>query len=578
MTPPTQETVIAQISDAAKKRRAKAESAAKAAERAPEELADAEPDGREKLFYRPHNLHIACERTIEVLAKTPNVFERAGKLVRVAGTAELGGTPTASKGVLERHTQDEDDLEALRRTPRVIPFTASTMRAKLASRLVVYEVGTGPNGGEAWVPSRMPDDLVKAVVDAGAWAGIHTLEGLSETAFLRPDGTVATVAGFDRTTGYYLSPSSAFLDVPSEPTQAEAAAALLELEEPFEEFPHVSRAHRLVAVSAILTLLARPAVRGSVPAHIFDAATRGSGKSLQSDVVSIIATGRASSKMSWPPNQEELEKVLGAYALQGAVLVNFDNVATGFGGAALDRCLTAGDRVELRVLGKSEAPSMPWRAVVLASGNNVVLVGDMSRRVLMSRVESPLENPEDRTDWRHPDLLSWVHENRARLVRAALVILRGFVVAGRPSQGLRSWGSFEPWSALVPPAIVWAGGVDVMACRPEVAGRVDPEKAALFSVLEFWPRLAGTEGTTAKRALGVLYPGDRRNAPPDGFEDLREALESVTNAKPGFPPSAVSVGKFLQKVCGRVASGKRLARRNDRKGLAFWTVEGAPSP
>lgn len=539
------------------------------AARAPLAIGSRRQDDRPWIRHHPHELHTTVAAAVDVLASTPNVFERGGSLVRVAGGDE-GAPPAAA---IARHTQD---LEALRRAPRIVPFTPATLRSLLTSRLVVATEATR-GGVRQWVPRSPPDELVKAILEAGAWRGIPTLEGLSETAFLRPDGTIATSPGFDRSTGFYFAPGSTALDVPDEPTQADAAAGLRELEEIFDDFPHVSRAHRMVPAAAILTLLGRPAIRGSVPAFMFDAPTRGTGKSLQGETVAVVATGRPSSKMSWPTIPEELEKVLAAYALRGADLINFDNVATGFGGASLDKCLTAVDRVEFRVLGKTEVPTLPWRAVIVASGNNIVILGDTTRRVLVSRVESPLENPEDRTGFRHPNLLAWVTHHRARLVRAALTILRGYVVAGRPSQGLRAWGSFEAWSAIIPAAIVWAGGADVMACRPEVSGNVEPEKAALLAVLEFWPRL-GDGGTTAKRALDVLYPADRHHGPPDGFEDLREALEGVTNAKPGFPPSAVSLGKYLQKMCGRVVGGRRLSRRNDRKGLAFWAVEGTATP
>ncbi|MBK6463139.1 MAG: hypothetical protein IPF92_19350 [Myxococcales bacterium] len=431
-------------------------------------------------------------------------------------------------------------------------------------------------GEWAFRPCRAPDDLVSAILEAGAWTDrIPTLKGISETAFLRPDGTLAASQGFDRQTGYFLAPTSTVLDVADRPTQADAAEALAELEEVFADFPYVDRSHAMVPIAAILTLLARPAIEGSVPGFIADASTRGSGKSLQTDAISTIGIGRSTAKMSWPPDATELEKVLSAYALRGAVCVNFDNVSSGFGGAPLDKCLTAVDTVELRVLGKSEVPAVAWRAVILATGNNVEILGDTTRRVLVSRVESPLENPEDRTDFRHPDLLAWVRDNRPRLVRAALTILRGFVAAGRPSQGLRAWGSFEAWSALVPTAIVWAGGADVMACRPEAGTSIEPEKAALLAVLEHWPTLTGGVPTTTKRALAALYPakspGER--LPPDGFDDLRDALESVTNAKPGFAPSPKSVGYFLARVCGRWAEGKRLARRDDRKGFTEWRVE-----
>ena len=75
------------------------------------------------------------------------------------------------------------------------------------------------------------------------------------------------------------------------------------------DFPHASPAHRAVALAGVLTIVARPAVIGSVPATLHDATTRGTGKTLESDVIHTIGTGRAAAKMGYPANDEELEKV-----------------------------------------------------------------------------------------------------------------------------------------------------------------------------------------------------------------------------------------------------------------------------
>ncbi|MBK8212430.1 MAG: hypothetical protein IPK71_01655 [Myxococcales bacterium] len=565
MTVRQSDEVVLQIGEA----RARKATANRKANARPTAQPDKGDDPRPWVVYSPHDLHVAVANAIDVLSRTPNVFARVGQLVHVAD----GGV---SEPVLERHAQDDRAVATLRREARIVPFTVATLRSFLTSCLRVGKLVQDRETGE-WgnAPMSPPGNLVKAIAEAGAWPAIPPLVGVSGTPFLRPDGTVATSAGYDHATGYVLAPSAPCLPVPSAPTQAAAAAALAELEEPFLDFPHVSRAHRLVGVAAILTLLARPAIRGSVPAFLLDASTRGSGKSLQADVIALIATGHTSSKMGWPPDPEELEKVLGAYALRGAALVNFDNVASSFGGAALDRCLTAGESgVDLRVLGKSEIPALPWPAVVLATGNNMAIHGDTTRRVLVSRVESPLENPEDRTEFRHPDLLAWVRDNRARLVSAALTLLRAFVVAGRPSQGLRAWGSFEAWAALIPQALVWAGGSDIMTCRPEVEGVADPEKAALLAVIDHWPRLAPQGELTAKRAVDLLYPPDRFRGPtpPDGFDDLREALESGTNAKQGMAPSVKAVGWFLKRMNGRVMGDSKLVGHQNRKGVLTWRV------
>src|SRR5579863_4637605 len=59
--------------------------------------------------------------------------------------------------------------------------------------------------------------------------------------------------------------------------------------------------------------------------------------------------------------------MLAAYALRAARVVAFDNVSS-FGAEPLDRCLTAGDTVEIRVLGRTEVPSLRWLATVMATG------------------------------------------------------------------------------------------------------------------------------------------------------------------------------------------------------------------
>src|SRR5262249_18040134 len=150
-------------------------------------------------------------------------------------------------------------------------------------------------------------------------------------------------------------------------------------------------------IAAILTVLARPAIEGACPAFLFDATTRGSGKTLQADAVSAVALGRSAARKSYPVEAEAMGKILASYAVAGARLILFDNVTREFGGGELDQAITARDAVELRVLGRTEVKRLLWNAVIMASGNNIALCEDTVRRVLIARLESTEENPEDRT-------------------------------------------------------------------------------------------------------------------------------------------------------------------------------------
>lgn len=517
--------------------------------------ADPPPDDAIRLGADVHRVVDQCE---ELIATDDEIYQRNGTLARVTRTAE-----------------SEADAMTLEGTPQIRTVQPATLVERLTrlSNFVRFDYRSG-----RWIDAAPSGTVVAALSARAQWRGVRPLIGVIEAPAMRPDGSIVEVEGYDNATGFYFAPNAAFLPVPSGPSQAHARAALAELAEPFADFPFASDAHQSAMLSAVLTLLARPAIAGNVPAIIIDATTRGTGKTLGADVVSIIATGRQTAKMGYPTNDEELEKVLGAYALRGAALINFDNVTRSFGGGPIDRCLTAGGSVELRILGKTEVPSLPWRALVLATGNNVEVHGDTGRRVLISRLESPIENPEERTGFRHHPLAPWVATERLRLVRAALTILRAYTLAGRPDVGVRTWGSFEEWTGLVASALVFAGAADPLMARASGDDAIDTEKGHLVTLLRGLARLDVGQGVTAKEAIDRLYPSDylRGHAAPDGNDDIREAIETLTKHPAGKgAPKSSSLGYVLRKTRGRILGGRKLVAPKDRTGTTRWRVQSA---
>src|SRR5262249_37745142 len=155
--------------------------------------------------------------------------------------------------------------------------------------------------------------------------------------------------------------------------------------------------------------------------------------------------------------------------ISGDPMVLIDNVVGELGSASLDAALTS-TTWSGRVLGKSEMTiaDTPLLAIWWATGNNVLLVADTARRVMHIRLNSNEERPEERSGFHHASLLEWVRQERPRLVRAALTVLRAYAVAGRPDMGLRPWGSFDGWSRLIRDALVWAGEPDPGQTRTEL--------------------------------------------------------------------------------------------------------------
>jgi hypothetical protein len=330
----------------------------------------------------------------------------------------------------------------------------------------------------------------------------------------------------------------------------------------------------------VLSIVARPAIRGSVPAFLFDAPTPGTGKSLAADATCMIATGRAAPRGTFPSKPEELEKVLSAYALRSAAVIGFDNIdAAGFGGAALDKVLTAVDTVDLRILGKTEIVTMKWRAVILASGNNVAVHGDTVRRVLVCRLESTHEKPEERDGFRHAPLLPWILRERPRLVRAALTVLRAYQCASpdeRAMYAAKPWGSYESFTEMIVNAIIFAGGANVLDARPTSDIGGTDEREAIAIILHQLPRLDTGSGVTARELVRLLYERDAAGA-PDGFDSLREAIETLVPCVAGRAPDAKKLGAQLRRFLMRVVGGRRLVGAHDRTGVRRWQVEDVAS-
>jgi hypothetical protein len=506
-----------------------------------------------------HELHEAIDHAADVLSSDSLLFERDHELVTVLAAGDPVKRAPIAAG-----------------TPIIRPVSLPTLHERLTrlARFVKFKPPTEESPA-SWPRCQPTKPLIAGLLARGRWP-VPTLVGISETPIMRPDGSLHETPGFDRETGYFYAPSCELAPMPAKPSQGDAVNALAEFEDAFVDFPHVSRAHKLVPIAAILTLLAKTAIDGPVPLFVLDASTRGSGKTLQADVISLTALGRDAGRLTHPESDEELEKILSAYALSGSRLILIDNITRTLGGGPLDKVLTTRSDVELRILGSTQMRRMPWTATVLASGNNVQLGDDTLRRTLVSRLESDLENPEARQGFTHDPLHAWVRAERPRLLRAAFIILRAYALKGWPKTDLPRWGSFEAWTQVVAGAIRFAGGENILECKPTSEDRGDGSVQALSVLLRELPRLGQGQSIKLKTVLSTLYPDvGQHDGPrqPDGFDDLRDSLETLSPPKAGHAIDARRLGKALRAASGRVLGGRRL-RSEMNQGVAAYFIVG----
>src|SRR5262249_9972081 len=125
---------------------------------------------------------------------------------------------------------------------------------------------------------------------------------------------------------------------------------------------------------------------------------------------------------------------------------------------------------------------------LFANGNNLIVVGDLCRRVIRCRLDPKMERPETRQFKGNP--MATVLADRGRYVAAALTICRAYVVAGKPGR-LPRLASFEGWSDTVRSALVWLGEADP-ASSVDTSYEDDPQHNAHVAMLTAWSKAFGT--------------------------------------------------------------------------------------
>jgi putative DNA primase/helicase len=409
-----------------------------------------------------------------------------------------------------------------------------------------------------------PQVAVTVLSRDGEWT-FPRLAGVITTPTLRPDGTILSTPGYDPATQLLLIDPPVMPRLPPRPSKAVGAKALARLDQLLDEFPFVDAASRSVALSALIT----PVVRGALmvaPMHVTKAPVAGSGKSYIIDLASALNSGERAPVMSAGVKEEELEKRLAAALMAGQTFISLDNVNGELGGDFLCQVIER-PVVQPRILGKSEAPKIDSRASCFATGNNIRLVGDMVRRVVLCSLDPDMERPETRRFERKPfdEILS----NRGLYVAAALTVVRSYVVAGCPNE-LPPLASFEDWSRLVRSALVWLGKPDPVETM-NAAREDDPTTAALTALFTSWYDAMQSNSHTAAEVVNAANSEIMGQA---SHLALREALLEVAEDRRGGI-STKSLGKYLAKYKNRKVAGLKLTegpKDSDKKVLTWGIV------
>jgi hypothetical protein len=460
-------------------------------------------------------LHEVADESIKAIA--PHVFSRFGVLCEVV---------RAERTYIQ-------ELEP----PRIVDLMSQSAR---------YVREDERRGLVAQVP---PSPVASILHARRSHPVVRVLESVTTAPIFLPDGSILTERGYNERARVYLEPSVEVF-VEDSPTIDDARESVEVFRDLVGDYKFATPADFSSWLAALLSPLVKAAT-GNSPAPLFciSAASPGAGKSLLTEVISLIVTGNNAEVRPYNPRDaSEWGKRLTAFVRSASPVNVFDNVNGAFGDESLDRLVTSTTWSD-RILGASDAPPLPVVGTWFVTGNNLEPVNDTVRRVLVVRIEVDSERPQERTGFKRPLLAEYAREHRADLLARALTIMRAYHLAGRPSQNLSAWGSFVAWSELVRGALVWAGLPDPFQTQQRAARELcEPENDAH----DFWLEIVADSDGSAKSICDLA--NSRKAQEILGVRDHITAL-------------------FLRRFLGRFVDRPRRGQRIRKSGATYFVEE-----
>jgi hypothetical protein len=334
-------------------------------------------------------------------------------------------------------------------------LTKHDIRHELINAATFYRKSANKNTLRKIYPDYPSFDICEEIL-AKPNPPLPALKRIVEAPFYTVEGKIIFEPGYSEESGcYYYEPDSlrsTGLRYPNPSAVNVAEAKRLLFDELLADFPFVSDAERAHALAILLHPFVREMIAGPTPNHSIEASTPGTGKTLLAQALMFIAAGRYVEGMTEAGTESEWSKRITAKLIQQPSFFLIDNVRNRLDSAALASVLTTeqwGDRI----LGKSKIVHVPVRCCFITTGNNPIFSTEIARRTVRIRLDAGIESPwlRDSNNFKHPNLINWIKENRGLLVWATLVLIENWIRKGKPAPRKLSaqLGMYEDWRRVM---------------------------------------------------------------------------------------------------------------------------------
>jgi hypothetical protein len=486
----------------------------------------------------PGELHSVVDAAERELAKSKRHYQRGGLIVNVV----------TDPGTGETRVQDISQPALV----RALAGAATWERYDSRSR--------------GWVRIDPPARHAGVLFDSSSYPHLPVLNGLARQPHLRPDGSLVAEAGYDHATGLFGVFDAREFTVPESPTLRQAQEALDFLNILLEEFPFSDLTDQAAAMAGILSAAIRPSLANAPMFHV-RAHMVGSGKSYLCELMTAFAPPQRATPTTFPSNDEECRKMLLAGLLRAPAVIEFDNL-TGDLLAHKSLCTAlSSEFISGRILGFSKTATVGTRVLFLSSGNNVAPVKDMTRRCITIRLKPDCETPAAR-NFKRPDLVREVLQERGRYVSAALTIVRAWIAASRPQTACKALAGYTDWSDLCRQPLLWLGCPDPTVSVFEAISE-DPDRETLGRLLRAWQASFGRRPGMVREAVKLVETGRSEH------RELGEVLRDIAEERGQI--NRRKLGWWIKRHVGQIVDGLRFARSSGNRSAEAWQVEAVES-
>jgi len=380
-------------------------------------------------------------------------------------------------GVLTRVKPYESD------TLIVQPLNEKALRGELA-RTANFVGGKDSEGNPLFLPIAPPTDVVNDLISLPEWEGLPILKGIVHAPVFTNGGVLEKTLGYQPQSQMYYAPDEA-LDIGEIKTTEEAveAAKSLILDELLGEFCFADSASRANALALMLLPFVRPLIRGLTPLHLIDAPTEGSGKGLLASVLTIPFKPNGATLMTEGESDEEWRKRITAVLSEAPSHVVIDNISKRLDSGSFAAALTTAYWSD-RLLGGNTIVKYPITQTWIATGNNVAMSPEITRRAVWIRLRPDTEDPSQR-EFRISDLETWALEHRSELVTACLTLIQRWVDAGMP-RGKARKGSYNEWASILSGLLDTIGVDGFLGNYTKLNEKANTEMAAWRDFVAAW--------------------------------------------------------------------------------------------